>query len=295
METWYLLTLFGAFLYACAILLDKINFKNFVKDPLALVPVTAVVYIIGILVASPFFGGIVVPSTPLVIAFFAGIFNLIGFVLYFKAIYEEESTNISAILRLIPVFVLLFGFAFLGEIFSAPQYLGAVFLVIGAVGVSVKRFRHLLKPTRGIVFGIASALIYAIWTIITKTLIDEAGFFQVFLYGTIGFALASLAYAALRKDGYAIFKTNLRTALKIACVASVLNLVGEGAGFAALETGTASLFAALGSTVPLFSLILILGLGKHAFTFTGERISGEILLRKLFFILMIILGAWLLA
>jgi drug/metabolite transporter (DMT)-like permease len=134
MEIWYLLTLFGAILYACAILTDKINFKNYVKDPLALVPVTAIVYMILILAASPLFGGVAMPDAVLITAFFTGILNLIGFGLYFKAIYVEESTSVSAILRLIPVFVLAFGFLFLGETFSVPQYLGVVLLVIGAFG-----------------------------------------------------------------------------------------------------------------------------------------------------------------
>jgi drug/metabolite transporter (DMT)-like permease len=85
----------------------------------------------------------------------------IAFVLYFRLISSAGPTRAISVTFLVPVFALLFGAVFAGEVITAPMIIGGVIIAIGtALAAGLLDFRYLLR--RSAAFAARVALVAAL-------------------------------------------------------------------------------------------------------------------------------------
>jgi hypothetical protein len=97
------------------------------------------------------------------------------------------------------------------------------------------------------------------------------------------------------KTGIRWSKSHLFGPFLLCALAALLNMGGEMANTKAFTTAPAAFVTAITSAMPLFTLLISIFLSSFFPHLLDEDVDAKVLVRKIAFILMLIVGAWLLA
>ena len=295
MEQWFWLSLLSAALYGATVTLDKINLNKYFKNPLHIIPLNGFVMILLLVLLGLIIGIPKMPIDILVAAFLSGLIYLLGNIFYYKALFIEEASNISAFLRLIPVFVLILGFLFLNERLEVKEYSGIFLLILGSFGMSMGA-KSEFRISKSFFLMLGASFFYASWMVIAKYLLNFSDYFTILFYGMLGlsvFSILTLLSGEYRKQINLLTKKHPFKPLFLYALATVSNLGGEVTALVALSSGFASFVSALQASQILFSMIFGIVLTLTAPYLLKEEITKAALNRKVIFIIVIVIGAYL--
>jgi len=126
---WAVFALLAALFWAMSNIIDKYVLTKLVKHPVVPLMILGIVgFVLSVLIY--FFIGF---SELSVILMLLGLFNgalyIVAVFFYYKATQIEEISRLAPLLFTTPIFVMIFGFLFLGELFTTMQYAGVMLLV----------------------------------------------------------------------------------------------------------------------------------------------------------------------
>ena len=190
------------FLYAINGIIDKFLLSKVVPHP--------AVYAFYIGVTSPLtwvlapFGLKFLSWTDLAIAIVGGA----AFVAALTFLYIATlKTTISRLLPVeggfVPFFTLILSYGILGERLNQNQLLAFVFLVAGAVLISIKRDKTGWHP-KALATAILAAFLFALSFTLTKYIFDKTNFVSGIIWTRMGFFLLSMAFLIPRRTRLAI-------------------------------------------------------------------------------------------
>lgn len=278
-------------LYAVNGVIDKFLLTKAVRHPVAY---AFYIGITGFLtwVLAPF-GLKFLSFTDLLIAIFAGACFIVA--LYFLYVATLR-TSISRLLPIeggfVPFFTLGFAYVFLGERLSGGQLLAFVFLVAGAVVISLKHDSTGWHP-KALWPAIIAAALFALHFTLTKYIFDETNFVSGLIWTRLGFVAVSLCFLIPRSWRRHIFNAPRETSTGNKFLYYGARVSGGAAGLLqnyAIAIGSVTIVNAMQGTQYAFLLLLTVFLSKYYPQILKERVTRGTLIQKISAIILLSLG-----
>lgn len=286
---------FAYLLYAVNGVIDKFLLTHAVRKP--------VVYTFYIGVTSPLtlllapFGLKFLSVQDFFVALVGGACFVIA--LYFMYV-ATRATSVSRILPieggLVPMFTLGLAYFILNERLSGPQLMAFIFLVVGAILISLKKEQGEWHP-KALGNAIIAAFLFALSLTLTKYIFDQTNFVSGLIWTRLGFFAAAMSLLMTAKNRRDIFGAPKATSTGNKLLYYGARISGGIAGLAqnyAISLGSVTIVNALQGTQYSFLLLLTVFLSKYHPKILKEQISGNIIVQKISAILLITAGLFLL-
>ena len=280
--------------------MNVVTFKFLVdkrfKKPLpfaVLIYLIDLIFVVGVLVLMPV--GFLFPYS--VFALLAGLMTLFAFWFYYKAAEVEEISRISSLSQTIPIFVAVLSAIFLGEILVFRQYVGIAFIVIASMLISYRKIENVRRMSPALKYVVAFTLTIALYSVIGKYLLNYINYWSLFFWNAMGTTISIpilLVSSKIRKDFLKIVSNLDKKALALGVLLEALWFLGTISSFVALSIGYVSLVSSIAALEPLFVLVYTTALSLFIPRILKEEVSRFNVAQKLFSILLIFIGMWML-
>lgn len=281
---WVLLAILAAVFYAAGNLIDKHVLDHELRDPILATVVSGLMTSFILMIVALFVESVIVPALTGLVAMVAGVLATAAVWLYYYAISKEEVSRFVPLLSLIPLFVLLLGFLFLGERFSLERYIGVFFVVAGSFAISFKRS----KIANLLFVAVIASLLFAVRNLIIKIATDQASLWPVFFWMGVGGAIVSVVLLAYHHPHVI---TKAKKGINHLLWVGVFVAVGLLLMVAAISMGPVSLVIVLMEFQALFVFVAATFLSLLYPNIIKEKITRKILVQKSFAIAALIIGA----
>lgn len=281
MQTWVLFAIAAYTLNAVNGVLDKFMLSKRVGEPLAYAFYSSLTSLL-VVVLIPF-GVKFLDLKTLVFALLSGISFSVALYFYFQAI---KASSVSRILPIeggfIPVFTLILAAVFLNEQLTIMQYVAFIFLVIGAIVISVKKEAHHLHPV-ALMSAVLAAASFAISFTSLKFVYMHTNFLSGLFWSRMGMGFVPLVIllTPLRKRLVKVGEKSSNSSRGIFVFSKVAAACSTLLENWAISLGSVSLVKALQGTQYVFLLILTSVLSLYFSKILKEKITTAILVQKL--------------
>ncbi len=295
MASWILIAGAAYFLLAFTGIADKFMVSKVVRQPIAYAFYTAMTGPFSLVLAP--FGAQLLSFQDFMIALLSGIFFIGGVFYSYSAIGQSTVSRVVPIQGgMIPLFSFIFAYLILGERLSGLQTLGFVFLVLGAVMISI-RVEHGKWTAKALVFATMSAFCFALSSVLTKYTFDHSNFISGMVWTRIGFILPVPFILMSKTNRTAIFNAPKEAGVKNVILYYSSRVTGTVGGFLqnyAVSLGSVSVVNALQGIQFVFLLILTTLISRYYPNVLKEKINANIATLKLVAIATISCGLFLL-
>jgi drug/metabolite transporter (DMT)-like permease len=275
---WFFIALCAPFLLACANHNDKFLLSRYLKEQ----------SIGSIVILSSLFSGVAIPivlfiqrevydvslvqGSALVVT---GMLSVFAAVCYLHALDIDEASFVTPLHQMVPIFAYLLGYFILGETIRLTQGLGALVIIVGALGLSFAFGRRGMRLKRNVVaLMLAASFLSAINGVIFKLIAVDRGFWSSLFWGFVGQVTAGLIFLvcapSYRKDFLDLFKQQKISAVGLIALSRTLFSVSEAVTLYATLLAPVALVLLVNSFQPLF--VFTLGV---ALTLFFPRVARE--------------------
>ena len=294
-----LLGVLAALIWSFSNIIDKYMLGGHISNPAAVTFFTSI-FGTGFSLILPFLGLVTFSSVALVgSSILLGSLYILPILLYMKALKIGEVSRVVPIFSSSPVFVVLLGAIFLGEIFSLRAYAGIFLTIAGSVIISsnkVGKEFFSFKLNKAFWTIISSTILLAIYSILTKYLLQFDGFWNIFFWSRIGTLLptaAILMHSESRKAIFSALKNMRNNRLEYLGLSEFFNNLGVLIQTIALSLGPVSLVRTAVSSQALFILLITILLQLIYDYDLGDDLSRKTATTKALASALIIMGIYL--
>lgn len=290
---WQIIAILSGLVFAVTNVLDKYTLNKLVSDPA--LNVLSQVIIVGFAVLIAIFHGLVPISLGnLLLALIAGALESLSILLYFHAAKMDEISRVLPVWYFDTVFIAIFAVFLLNEIFAPSTYFGIALLLLGIIIIGMRKIEK-PKITKATAIMLAASFIMAISAVIVKYLLGFGDYLSILAYMLFGYTIILLPLLILKfRKVVLLIQKNKKGVAMLVTKESVTVFATALYVFAA-SMGPITLVNALSSLQPLF----LLGFAVVASIFypkiLHEEIRGANLEIKIASIILILLGAYLIA
>ncbi|MDO8428148.1 MAG: EamA family transporter [Candidatus Diapherotrites archaeon] len=297
MFSWFGFSLLSAFSESLTSIVDKVSLDKFLKNAYLAVVFEGFFSLVIAAIIWLFFGPFsFIVSFPILISVFAGLCETAGTVLYYRSMKLEEASKVIALLQLIPVFVTVLAILFLHQSFSFNQFLGILFLVMGAFLISLKKLEFKFTVTSVLRIMLLSAFSFAVSKVVLDYALVSLSFSECFFYFLLGFGLSSLLFAFTKNSQIAFKQAFAEFGWKpfaFFFFGQTFFYIGIFLEFISLSLGDSPLVSALRALRAFFTFGLAIVLTIFLPRFLQEDIRSFALSQKVLAIVLIVAGAFL--
>ncbi|MFA5051175.1 MAG: EamA family transporter [Patescibacteria group bacterium] len=218
---------------------------------------------------------------------------------YFKALSKADTSVVVPIFQTIPVFSYFLAFFILKETLSGMQIIGSLLIILGAVGISLKFKDKKIHLTKDVLFlQLLASFIVALNYLFFKFFAIKLDFWTVSFWQYLGFIIFGLILLifvkSYRRDFILSFKKNSGSIIALNAVNEILNIVAMIIFTFATLLAPLALVWVINGFQPLFAFLIGIGLTLFFPHLIKEDLRKKIILQKIFFILLMFFGAYLL-
>lgn len=230
---------------------------------------------------------------------FIGLLNGIWILLYLYAIDNAELSRVVPLFQMIPIFGLLFGFMFLGETILPLQGLAAGIIILGALVLVHSKKSGFLGIDKSTLFlMIGASTIVALTETLFKVLAVDVNYWTAAFWMGSGFALFGmylyLFVPKLHNEFNALILHKKKNVIGVNSLNELLDNFAELIFLAAIVIGPIALVQSLNAYQPLLILIASVIMTKLIPNYFDEDLSANSLTQKLFAIIIITIGSFIL-
>jgi drug/metabolite transporter (DMT)-like permease len=293
---WIIIVLAGHFLNAIAFLMDKFLLTKKIPSPFVYAFFIGALGILA-LVLIPF-GVVVPPAAEMIRALVAGATFIIALVFFFAGLKENEASRVIPLTGgFVPAFTFVLAYLFLAERLGTSDILAFVFLVLGGVLITIERGGKGSK--KGYAYAVIAALIFAISFVITKQVFIEQEFVSGFVWSRIGGFIMALSFLLIPSARNGILhqpkQKNQGSTAALFFTGQVAGALGFVLVNYAISLASVSLVNAMQGVQYAFLLLMIILVAKKFPKMMTEKLSGKVLIQKIFAIILISIGIGLIA
>ncbi len=293
MPNWILFVLVAELMWAFTSLFDKIILsKGHIKNPFVFVFFNGIMNVF-LIVLLPYYDFELLSLANTLIAISAGFFLTLGIVFYYKAVQQEEISRVLMLWQLIPIFVLVASYFFIGEILTKRHFIGFLLLFTAGIAVSYRKINGKFELSKAFYLMLGSTLLISIYYAMSKHIYKVTDFWSAFMWLRVAAfsGILVLFIPSIRKQFITTMK-NMKSSIK--GLIGFKMIVDFSAfiflGFAILN-GPISLVSALGSsTAPIFIFFITLLTTVYIPNVIKEVIDKKAVLTKILAIILIIIG-----
>lgn len=299
-EDFIFLALIVAIGYALGNVIDKILFfesinhsrtMQFLSGVFAPIVALPVLFLGNITVYEPWIFSLMLLS---------GVIFFLGGYLQMKATQIGEVSEMTLLLKAIPIFTVVLSFLFLGEILSIQEYLGLGILLSGTILVTLEPNEGIPKisPSLPNLVTIFAAFFFASSFVLTKYLLEFGTYLNVFFWQQIGFFLAApllIYFKPIRSEVKEVIKSPRRKGIPLFILGAIIYGVANLVNTLALRDAPASLVTAIISSDAIFVILIVAVLNKVGFDHFEENLTRKSVLIKIFAATLFIIGAYIIS
>lgn len=293
--TWLWWATIGYFLNAVATVTDKALLgRREIKDPAAY---TLFISALGLLVIVLAPWGLEIPSTRAIVwGLLSGTAFTLGLWLMFNVLKVGEASRVPAFIgSLSPVFIFILAWLWLGERFSSLQFIAFILLVLGGF-LMVGGAGGLKK--RPFWLAIAASLAFALAYVWIKFTFLETNYISGLIWTRLGGFASSLLLFFI-PGTWRAWRNSVKQStggVKLVFIAGQASGALSGLLISyAITLTSVTLVNALQGLQYVFLLIMSVVISSHWPQFFHDEFSGRVLWRKLFGVVAIGAGLWLLS
>ncbi len=304
--SWLIITLVAYFLNAVAMVIDKTLLKKEIQNPFVYTFYIAALGGFLVLLALPlaylFSLQLIWPGwTQFWLSMLAGGTFSIGLFLMFFALKKEDTSRLIPMIGgLVPVFVLILAYFFIGEQLITNQFYAFILILIGTFLIALDfGTKDNVKISKVIWLALPSALFFGISYVLTKDVYNHQPFISGFVWTRIGafvLMLLPLFYSKNRNDLLHPKKDKTTKQLKKTTGKFLLGQTCGGVSAImiqyAISIASVSLVQALQGTQYVFVFIMVLITTFYFPKFLREYITRQIVIQKFIAILLISIGIY---
>lgn len=287
---WVVLTISAVVIWATLNTLDKYILSKWLNNSIIPVIMQGVIGLICGLVVITFHKTPILSLTNFSLCILSGITFTLMYLFYFKSLQLEETSRVVSIFYLSPLFVAILAAIFLDEKFTNITYVGISLLIVGGFIIS---YKESMKVSRPFWFMLFSAIMMAVTLILTKYVLHFTDDWTVFAYSRFGSMIAVIPIIIVTLPHIrSTIKKQHKKVIGLITLDETLSLVGFFLILIAMSEGYVTLINALTSLQPFFVFLIILFVSAFYPNIMKEDLSKSTLLRKIFAISLIFIGAF---
>ncbi len=293
--SWLIFAILAPALYAVSSYFDKFLIEKKVKDPMMLTVFGGIV-VFWFSAAIFFWQGMpVFDRWQAFMVVLSGISAEIALVPYYKALSLEETSRIAPLFQIIPLYILVLSYFFIGEVLAPGQLFGFFVVLAGAVLISLEKpGLHFFKIRKAFWYVMLSAILYAIPFVIFKYAAMRQNFWAVIVYEFFGVGLGAAILFVLYARSCMAQAQKIGASTWVTITANeIIYFIGRFCGFLAAALGPVALVSVIGSLNPFFVLLYGTFLSIWFPKIIKENIQKSTLFLKITAILLIFAGIWL--
>lgn len=299
--TWFFIALISPALWALTNYIDKYLVDTFFKQKTvgALVLFSALVgFLIFpiILIFKPDVLNAGLLDVSLVIL--SGFIYVFALMPYLHALKMDEASVVVPIFQIIPFFSYILGYIFLNERLSAIQIGGSLLIIFGAVIISLDFGKEkICFKGKILMLMLLSSLLYALNIFIFKFIAIKESFWTTSFWEYVGFSMAAvlilIVIKSYREQFVSTLKHNSSSMIGLNIFNELLNIGAKIIfNFATLLAPLALVWTVNGFQ-PFFVFIFGFLITLMFPAFVKEKIEKKFIFQKIFAILVMFLGGWL--
>ena len=286
---WILLLVIAHIFYALVFIFDKYILSKPMPNPIVY---AFYVSVLGIFVLALLPFGFVMPnSREMFWGLIAGVAQVWGLIIFYKALNKSEVTRLAPFVGGISsAFILLLNSISIKEFLSTKQLIAFALLILGSLIIGYKKNKFFDK---GVFWpAVFSSFLFAVFWVITKYLFLGTNFVSGLIWVRVGVAIIALLLLFPKNNRKVIFSRTKEAKPKIAgffMLGRILNIAGSLFLYGAIFLGSVVIGNALQGLQYVFILILALLLFKKI-PGLKEHLNKETLFQKIIAILLICIG-----
>lgn len=226
-----------------------------------------------------------------------GILYIVALLPYLAALQREEASVATPLFQTIPVFGYLLGYIALGETLSRNELLGSLFILIGAVILSLELrgdTRHLKRDVLG--FMLLSSFLIAFGGILFKFVALETDFWTATFWDYIGLTLTAiftlLFIASARRKFFNAIRAHGHSFIAINAAGEIITIAAMLISTYATLLAPVALVWTVNGFQPFFIILFGIMLTLFFPKIGTERIGFRDLAQKFIAIALMIVGAY---
>jgi drug/metabolite transporter (DMT)-like permease len=179
--------------------------------------------------------------------------------LYFQALSYSEAGIVAAYWNMVPAFVPLLSFVIFQERLSLPQYIAISVLIFASVSFCLIDEKIEVR-WRTFYLMLAAAVMQACMFLLQEIVYSETSYIVAFIIITIGLIITGivpLISSSIRRT-FSNSRNTLMLATKLFIAIEVINLIALAFSQRAVDLGIPSLVAAVESTIPAYTFLLLI-------------------------------------
>jgi uncharacterized membrane protein len=298
---WFLIAIIAPLLWATTNFIDKfLVSKHFESDTDTLIIYSAVIGLPVAILIALFKPEVLSLNLKVVTLIVLNSFLYILYLFpYFKALSKADTSIVTSLFQTIPVFSYFLAFFILGETISGLQILGSLFVIAGAVGISLKFNKGKVRlTTEVLLLQLLASFIIALNYLFFKFFAIKSDFWTVSFWQYLGFAIFGLvmlvAVRSYRESFIVSFRRSSKEIINLNILNEVLNISATIIFTFATLLAPLALVWVINGIQPLFVFLIGAGLTLFFPHLIKEDISRKTVLQKVFFMIIIAIGAYLL-
>lgn len=231
----------------------------------------------------------------IILAVAAGILIQISQGLYFQAHGYSEAGIVSSYWNIIPVFVAIISYVYLGDILSLSEYIGVIILIAASTQMLLVG-KHIKFGLMTLALMTAASFLQAISYVILDVVFAQISFGQAYCLMTVGLILAGIVPLFFSNVRQAFKKnaTIINREGKMFLFIEIVNLLALASAEKAIDLHNPTIVSAVETTMPAFtfaiSILLLASTGKY-----GDVRSRINLHKKIFAVALMCVGVFLIS
>jgi uncharacterized membrane protein len=225
-----------------------------------------------------------------------GLFPLLGFWFYSKALMVEEISRITPLFQFIPIFVVLLSVIFLNEILSVQRYFGVAIIIIASILISYRNSKGGKSLSSALKFMIPFSLVLAVHAILEKFLLGYIDYWSLFFWNILGAfcgVLFLLTFSKPRREFAEAVSAVGKRAFFVVFVGEGVYFLGTICWLIAASMGYVSLVSALAGLQHFFVFIYVLLSSIFVPQHLKEEMTRGVIALKISAIALMFTGTWL--
>ena len=296
--SWFPLAVLAAIFASVVSIVDKIVVDRFLRDRWSFpffIAAFLVAYAIGLLAIRGALGLFRLPPAPaLAVALLPGVLHYVGSVLYTRTLLLTDAATVAAITQTAPLFAVIMGWWFFGELFGPLNYLGFVLSVVCSALLSAEQTpaaRRVLNPV--LLMTLAAAVLRSLGDLFVKITLQGQDYWNTFALSRA--ALLPITAVLLLSGQYrGLLARSLRAngplLLPGMAALELLAIVPVLLSTIAYARGPLGPVSTIRYTTPLFVLGLTVALNRFRPLTVPDDSGGRNLLRRVLLTLGILAG-----
>lgn len=304
LRNWILIVILGNFLLAASNVISKILLSGSVAKPL---PPASYAFVTGIwgllvfglaLITNPWLGYLKFELLEGSLGFAAGALFILSLWFFYYVLSRNEASRVMTIIvGSVPLFAFFLKFGLLEERLSTVQIWAFLFLVGGAVLISLKQAKDKSLSLRDLLLLTLTGFGFALGNILAETSFKLQGFLNGLIWIALGYGSAALTPLLFRGDRRQIFTVRKSAEKKNVFMFALEKALGFSGSFInkfAFTLQTVTLVTALEGVKQFFVLILAVFLSFRYPQVLKEELKGVVLWQKILAAFLVSIGIFLL-